>query len=209
MNRLIDITGQKFGRWTVISHYHNNYWTCRCDCGTIRHLASYDLRIGETQSCGCYQKERASETHKKHGYTGKRLYRIYHKIRERCYRPNNRNYKYYGGRGITICDEWYHNFQAFMEWSLSHGYTDDLTIDRIDNEKGYAPDNCRWVTMQRQNCNRRNNHLLEFNGQTKTVSDWSRETGIKQQTILHRINRMGWGTEKALTTPVRDNGRRK
>lgn len=163
---MIDITGQRFGRWTVISRYDKKRWTCRCDCGTVGNVDSYELRSGRTQSCGCYAKERASQVHKKHGLTGKRLYRIHLKMHERCYRPDNDNYKYYGGLGITVCDEWLHNFQPFMEWALSHGYADNLTIDRIDNTKGYSPDNCRWITIQEQQRNRRKRGTV-LNGSIK------------------------------------------
>ncbi len=153
--KILDLKNKKFGKWCVIEYVGNSMWKCQCECGTVANVESYSLRSGNSHSCGCYQKEVASRTHKKHGYTRTRLYRIYYKMKERCYKPNNDNYKYYGGLGIVICDEWLNSFSAFANWSMSHGYADNLTIDRIDNTKGYCPDNCRWITIQEQQKNKR------------------------------------------------------
>nr|DAH21853.1 MAG TPA: PROTEIN/DNA Complex catalytic motif, Helix-turn-helix DNA [Caudoviricetes sp.] len=163
MPALIDLTGQKFGRLTVIERCERPkgrkskeaFWLCKCDCGNESTLSGYELRSGNTKSCGCYHKERTSQLHLKHGYYGTRLYRIYYKMKERCYKPSNDNYKYYGGLGITICDEWLNDFSAFAKWSIENGYDEKLTIDRKDNTKGYSPDNCRWITIQEQQRNRR------------------------------------------------------
>ncbi len=163
MPALIDLTGQKFGRLTVIERHERPkerrsreaFWLCKCDCGNESTLSGYELRSGNTKSCGCYHKAITSKIHKKHGYCGTRLYRIYYKMKERCYKPSNDNYKYYGGLGITICDEWLNNFQAFADWAMSHGYADNLTIDRINNEGNYEPSNCRWITIQEQQRNKR------------------------------------------------------
>lgn len=155
MPPLIDITGKKFGRLTVIERADKGRWHCKCDCGNETFTSGYQLRKGIAKSCGCYQKEISGEKHRTHGYTKTRLYRIYYKMKERCYRPTNDNYKYYGGLGITICDEWLHSFETFKNWALSHGYNDNLTIDRINNELGYMPSNCRWITIQEQQRNRR------------------------------------------------------
>lgn len=153
--KIIDLKGKTFGKWFVLEYAGQSKWKCRCECGVVAEIDSYSLRSGNSQSCGCYHKEVASNTHKKHGYTGTRLYRIYYKMKERCYRPSNDNYKWYGGRGITICNDWLHSFQSFSDWSMANRYSDDLTIDRIDTDKNYCPENCRWITIQEQQKNKR------------------------------------------------------
>lgn len=164
MGRLIDLTGQRFGRLTVVSRAENDKnknprWLCRCDCGHQTIVLGHLLRNGNTQSCGCLSHEQHSalmkEMNKVHEWTGTRLYRIWGAMKSRCYNPKQRNYKHYGGRGITICDEWLYDFVAFRDWALANGYCEDLTIDRIDNDKGYSPDNCRWTTMKEQRLNQR------------------------------------------------------
>lgn len=155
MGKLIDLTGQKFGRLTVIDRYDQKRWTCKCECGNITHSDGYQLRQGNVKSCGCYQHELCGDQHRTHGFSKTRLYRIYYKMKERCYRPKNDNYKYYGGLGVIICDEWLNDFKRFAEWALSNGYSDNLTIDRIDPSGNYEPSNCRWITIQEQQRNRR------------------------------------------------------
>ena len=169
MGKLIDLTGQRFGRLTVIERAGKDYigqamWRCRCDCGNVTVVAGGNLRTGNTKSCGCYGHELTIGGYRSrtHGGTcdgGKRtrLYRIWRAMKTRCYNLNAQNYKDYGGRGITICPEWLHDFVAFRDWALSHGYRDDLSIDRIDNDKGYSPDNCRWATAKEQRANQRSN----------------------------------------------------
>lgn len=134
-----------------------------------------------------------------HGLSKTRLYRIYSKMKQRCYAPDNHEYRYYGGRGITICDEWLQSFVAFYDWAMDHGYHDSLTIDRIDSNKGYSPDNCRWLSMKGQNNNRRCNLVITLNGKTQTLSEWSRELNLPYGTIHRRITVLGWSIEEALT----------
>lgn len=155
MPKLIDITGQRFGRLLVLERYDGKRWKCVCDCGNITFSDSYQLRHGVTQSCGCLHKELCGDQHRTHGKTRTRLYRIRLKMKERCYRQSNDNFRWYGALGITICEEWLKSYEVFEQWALSHGYDDNLTIDRIDPEKGYCPENCRWVTIQEQQKNRR------------------------------------------------------
>lgn len=134
------------------------------------------------------------------GRKRERLYRIFIAMKTRCNNPNAKNYHDYGGRGITVCDEWVHNYPAFKEWALTHGYSDDLSLDRRDNEKGYTPENCRWATRRQQNNNRRNVKRYTFRGKTQSLADWSRETGISKNILESRINK-GWATPVALTFP--------
>ena len=156
MGKCIDITGQQFGYLSVIERVGSDKskratWRCRCKCGND----GVRLRNGTVQSCGCLQIERVIAAVQTHGKRRTRIYRIWCAIKSRCNNPKTINYKYYGGRGIHVCKEWIYDFEAFYDWAMSHGYEDDLSIDRIDNDKGYSPDNCRWVTMKEQIINRR------------------------------------------------------
>lgn len=158
--QLIDLTGQRFGRLTVVrksgkDNFRNSTWECICDCGNSSIVSSVNLRNGNTKSCGCYGRERKRNANKTHGMTGSRLHRIWKAMRTRCYNRNFFGFKYYGGRGISICDEWKNDFQAFYDWAMKNGYSDNLTIDRINTNGNYEPSNCRWVTMAEQNKNKR------------------------------------------------------
>lgn len=132
-----------------------------------------------------------------------KLYYSWKHMKERCYNPTCRDYRHWGGRGITVCDAWKNDFLAFKEWALANGYKEGLTIDRIDNDGNYEPSNCRWATRAEQSNNRSCLHYLTYQGETKTISEWSRITGIKITTLYMRLNTYGWSVEKALTTEVK------
>lgn len=140
---------------------------------------------------------------KSHGKQPARLYRIWSNMKNRCTNPNADNYSFYGGRGITVCDEWGDDFITFRDWAFANGYADNLTLDRINNDGNYCPENCRWETHLHQCNNTRRNHLLTFRGETHTISEWARIVGMKVDTLERRINAYGWPVEKALTTSVR------
>lgn len=199
-----DLTGQKFGRLTVIKrdgsdNFRLAMWLCKCDCGNFKRVRSRALQIGQTQSCGCLHKEITAITHTKHGGRHTRLYNIWCGIKARCLNEQTACFKYYGGRGIKICDEWT-NFKPFYEWSMANGYDDKLTIDRIDVNGNYEPNNCRWVTLKEQQNNRTNNHLITLGEKTCTLKEWADSLGISHSTLLERIER--WGNiEEALTIP--------
>ena len=200
--------GRRFGRLVVESVSRERRGKrdmimahCRCDCGNEKEVFWQALADGRTKSCGCLSRELTTERNRrlmtKHGGSHTRLYGIFQAMHERCYRPHQMHYANYGGRGIGVCDEWRRSFAAFREWATSHGYADNLSIDRIDNDRGYSPDNCRWADARAQCNNRKTNHLVTAAGQTHAVSEWARLTGIKITTIKERLRR-GWSAARAV-----------
>lgn len=213
---LNNLIGKKYGRLTILSAVrekrgndkHNKiYVTCECECGTIKDYRYQHLQKGSIQSCKCLLRESASINNCTHNSSNTRLYNIYNHMKNRCYNKNDLRYKDWGGRGITICDEWLNNFAAFQEWALSHGYQDDLTIDRIDNDKNYCPENCRWTTYKKQANNKRNNYYITINNETKTLSEWCELYNIVIDVVTNRINQLKWDPLKALTTPIQVQNR--
>lgn len=219
----IDLTGQRFGRLTVIEesepHIYSNgkkraVWKCICDCGNISHVESTSLRTGHTSSCGCISKEMLKNRNKEnrtHGMSGTRIYNLWYAMQQRCYRKSHKHYNDYGGRGITVCDEWLgeHGPENFAKWAYANGYDEnaergECTLDRKDNNKGYYPDNCRWITDTEQKNNTRKNVFLTYKGETKTVAEWAKCKDLNRSIIYQRMKR-GWSTEKILETPPRKN----
>ncbi len=224
MSKLIDLTGKRFGRLFVIARNGtaqsgHALWICKCECGNTRVISSNQL-ISGTQSCGCLQREKAAEFAKNRtnivqqpkrdiGKGCRRLHQAYKDMNNRCYNPNNKNYKSYGKRGITVCDEWKKDFYTFRDWAISHGYADDLTLDRKDVNGNYEPSNCRWTTVKEQNNNRRNNRIVTYNGETMTLHELSeRYTNVPYRTLWARLN-AGWSLADAVEQPIRRsiNGR--
>lgn len=190
-----DITGQMFGRLRVLGLDHvtergRTYWLCECNCEERTQLVVRrdGLTSGTVSSCGCLHREKLKERFTRHGMATSRLYKIWRGMRQRCENVSNPRYEAYGGRGILICDEW-HDFQNFYNWALDHGYTDELTIDRINNDEGYFPENCRWADRITQQSNRRGNHYFTYAGETKTLAEWTRCLGVKYSTLWYRIAR--------------------
>lgn len=210
MPEIKDLTGQKFGRLTVegFSHldkHHKGHWQCRCECGAAVDVETHQLKCGKTKSCGCWKNDVNSKRLKKHGCEPKRLYWIWGGIIQRCTNRNASEYKHYGGRGITVCDEWRYSFDAFRFWALVNGYAEGLSIDRIDNDGNYCPENCRWADNATQSRNRSDNHLITYDGRTQTVSDWANELNICKQTVIKRSER-NWPLDKPIPRPGRKKG---
>ena len=207
-SRILDLSGQRFGRLIAIERaYRNNnyswFWRCVCDCGKDTIVNGTRLRNGSTQSCGCLRRERALRAIVKHGMYKDRIYNIHSGIVARCTNPRSKCFKDYGGRGITMCAEWRNDFTMFRDWALANGYQNNLSIDRIDNDGNYCPENCRWATEEMQHNNTRYNRLVSFYGETKTAAEWSRCLGIKYVTLIGRLNKPNWSIEQALTTPIK------
>lgn len=201
MSKYKDLTGQKFGKLTIIERAENDkqgnaQWLCKCDCGKTVIVRGYQLTIGKTNSCGCLKSIRQSH-HKSH----LRIWQIWECMKQRCYNPSQISYKNYGAKGIRVCEEW-HNFENFYNWSLNNGYETNLTIDRIDNNKDYSPNNCRWVDMKTQQRNRTNNHLVTLNGETKCITEWCEIYHLQYNTVLRRLKN-GWDIVTAITKPSR------
>lgn len=201
--------GEKYNRLLVTAQYvkdkKRTICVCLCDCGNVKEVMAYKLTSNQTKSCGCLNKEKLRNRMYKHGQSDTRLYRKWRSMLNRCENSNEPRYKYYGERGIKVCDEW-KEYINFYSWAMNSGYIEGLTIDRIDVNGNYEPSNCRWATVKEQALNRRNNHLLEFNGEVKTLKEWQDEYGINRTTLMNRLER-GWSIEKALTFPICENRR--
>lgn len=180
MPKPMDLSGKRFGYLTAVrlskNRKHNcRLWVCECDCGNVIEVRVADLVNGNTKSCGCYQKERARNAKTKHGYRSERLYGIWCNMKSRCSNQKTKSYKNYGGRGITVCDEWSESFTSFRKWALENGYSNGLTIERVDVNKGYSPENCSFIPKSEQSRNTRRCHFVTYKGETKTLSEWSNE----------------------------------
>lgn len=203
--KLLDITGQRFGTYLVIKRMGsirgNAAWLCKCDCGKEKVIAQRVLKSRAKNGKGCF----CGHYGHKHGESQTRLYKIYIGIKSRCYRKNSAEYHCYGGRGITICDEWLgeYGFLNFRDWAYKNGYQDNLTIDRIDNDGNYEPSNCRWATRNEQDYNKSNTVYITYDGETRTIHEWSEIVNIPAH-ILGQRNRSGWSVKDVLFTPYKN-----
>lgn len=202
--------GDTFGRLTVLAFPKGSRALCICSCGSTKTVATHDLKSGHSRSCGCLAKDALRERNilrwTTHGDSDNkhtvRLYRIWAGMKTRCDNPSCHNHNLYGGRGITVCTEWATSYETFRDWAIRSGYTELLSIDRIDNSLGYFPDNCRWATRAIQSRNKRSNRFVVAFGETKCIQDWARDTrcNVPFTTLIRRIND-GWDIEEAITTP--------
>ncbi len=202
-----DLIGRRFGMLTVIQraspkpYTQEAIWLCKCDCGNTTEVTSGSLKRGDTKSCGCNKGKFVSDARKTHGLSHDRIYGLWKNMIDRCNNPKSISYPLYGGKGVTVCDEWM-SFQNFSQWAFANGYADTLTIDRIDWNGNYNPQNCRWVNWQTQQNNRCNNHILTVNGETDTLSNMARKYEIPWWVVSSRL-RNGWDEERAVLTPKR------
>lgn len=205
-----DIAGKRFGRLIAIridagkSNSHSKFWICKCDCGRESSVSRSNLVSGATASCG---SKRCRNVRKIHGGSNERLYNVWADMRGRCASPQNINYSRYGGRGIKVCPEWDKSYEAFRDWALATGYDEtaprgQCTIDRIDVNGNYCPENCHWADITTQNRNKRTSRNIKCFGETKTLSEWAAEYGISPETLAKRLDG-GMSIETALQTPVR------
>ena len=203
MGRTKDLTNQRFCRLVALKIVGktSNYsilWECICDCGNTVIVPSKELLREHKKSCGCLK-----ETYKfKHGYSKHPLYDCWVSMKARCNNKRNPKFPSYGGRGITVCKEWENDFCSFLEWSLKNGYDEQLTLDRIDNNKGYFPKNCRWTTRKVQQNNTRHNKHIEYNGQTKTLSQWCELLNLSRSAVNYRLMN-GYSINDAFEIPIR------
>lgn len=201
-----NLVGQRFNALLVVSMAgtKNNrvLWNCKCDCGNTVVVDTHSLMTNNTKSCGC-KKYGNRETHgeAKSGHQT-RLYRIWSGMKNRCNNESHIGYAHYGAKGIKVCDKW-RDYNEFKKWAFANGYDDKLTIDRIDNQKGYSPENCRWVTNKIQSNNTTRNHYVTVGNETLTISQWADRYNIPCRTIAARLNQLGWSPKEAVMTPIR------
>lgn len=203
-----DITNQRFGRLVALGPIGRRdkhiEWLCHCDCGKTISASGKELRSGHTKSCGCQKRDSTIKRNTTHGMSNQPIYETWQSMIKRCTNPNTRSYPDYGGRGITVCDEWRHDFQAFYSHvsQLPHYGEKRYTLDRTNNSLGYFPGNMRFATATQQGRNQRQTIILTHNDKTQCLADWAEELGLTYSTLYQRIY-LGWTTERALTTPPR------
>ena len=208
-----DLIGKRFNMLTVIDRVNVNgkpMCKCVCDCGNVVNIRMTHLNEGQI-SCGCYANKMLGDRKRKHGHRSSRLYSVWRSMKARCGNPNHKSYNNYGGRGIKVCDEWVSDFGLFYEWAMKNGYDEcadfsECTIDRINTNGNYEPDNCRFTTMKKQCNNRRNTVFISFNDEIHSISEWAEITGIKYSTLYYRLKH-GCSLEDVFSTLTNDEYR--
>lgn len=200
-----DMIGEKNDKLTIVGFVGTDkrgqrLWLCKCDCGNTTVKNTNSLHSKARHSCGCIRKNHPNGT--KHGMCYTRLNGIYRRMKQRCINPNSPRYTDYGGRGIRVCKEWVDDFMNFYNWAIQNGYSDKLTLDRINNDGNYEPNNCRWATTRQQANNTRHNHILVYQGVSHTMAEWAEIKGLPYSSLNQRINVLKWPIDKALNTEV-------
>jgi hypothetical protein len=200
-----DLTGQRFGRLSVLGWVGKekgkvSRWLCQCDCGNRIVTFAHYMTTGDTSSCGCLRRDVTGNKARSHGLSNTVEYRIWFGIIDRCRRVTNKSYTRYGGRGITVCQEWQDSFEQFLT-DIGNRPSPKHSVERIDNALGYFPDNCRWATNKEQANNTRRNHIIEYNGEKLNLAQWSEKTGMSYYLLRSRASR-GWSPEKIFTRPI-------
>lgn len=201
MGKIKDLIGQKFGKLLVIGNSKSKK-ICICDCGKVCEIDTNHLVSGHTKSCGC---NNARYWKTALGLSKSRLYKCWQSMMSRCYSFNNIAYKYYGKRNITVCDEW-HNSSNFLNWALNNGYADNLTLDRIDVNKNYSPENCRWITMKEQNRNTRRTIYIDDNNKKICLFDFCKKYNINYKSVLYYRKKYDMNTQKAIDKVLKKEG---
>ena len=193
--------GEIYGRLTVEELLQGTYVRCKCSCGNEIVTRRDHLKRGVTRSCGCFKKDALKHRASTHGLSKHPLYKTWQNMRNRCSNPKATKYELYGGRGISVCDQWQTDFMSFYNWALASGWSPGLSIDRINPNEGYSPQNCRWATHFEQNDHLRSNHMVTYQGKTQPVYAWARELGMHPNTLGERLRR-GWSIDRAFGTEV-------
>ena len=211
MSKLIDITGNRYNHLVVLekARVENGVaiWKCLCDCGNITYVRGQNLKSGAVKSCGCLRK--AAKPTLKHNMSNTRLYRIWAAMKCRCYTPSHHSYNNYGGRGIKVFDLWKNSSDVFIDWAINNGYTDDMTIERIDVDGDYCPENCTWIPANKQQSNRTSCQYFTHNNETKNLTDWCSTLNLPYKQVHNRIYKLHWSFERAISEPVHVDKRNK
>lgn len=200
--KFIDLTGRKFGKLLVLEKSEKKgdkiCWKCRCDCGKEKVIAGQNLKSGKTVSCNCSSIERISVLNKTHGEAKTRLYNIWAGMKSRCYNENDCSYKNYGSRGIKVCQEWYNSYETFRDWAFNNGYNNKLSIDRINNNGNYSPENCRWTTNKEQSNNTSRTIILKYNGNKYSVKELAELLKLNYKKFLYGIHKTNGDIQKSI-----------